>query len=258
MSLHHWLWTFAFLICCKGNTEATKLSSTEEKDTTTNKTVATPQESPEDKARKWLSDFIANDNLDEAIETMKPKFDDAVDKIPTGVAIFLAWANKNLRYSDIMNKGQTTFAQVMKDSDSERGKKICVSGSVVEIKVVKVNEDLFKFKYSEGELRDGAYNIYRFYNVKSSGDIVESSWATTCGVVIGRYDYSNSGGGTSHAIALVGMFYLDINKDKDQVDKEKKAQGAAIAAHHNFLCSHRNQFGLCQNESGGNEECRCP
>jgi hypothetical protein len=30
-------------------------------------------------------------------------------------------------------------------------------------------------------------------------------------VVTGRIDYSNSGGGTTHAIQLVGMFKLPVN-----------------------------------------------
>lgn len=35
-------------------------------------------------------------------------------------------------------------------------------------------------------------------------------------VVTGNYDYSNSAGGTGHAVDLVGMFDLPENKPKKQ------------------------------------------
>ncbi len=57
-------------------------------------------------------------------------------------------------------------------------------------------------------------NIYRFLAAGSSGTLVPQSYGRFCGVVTGTYDYSNSGGGTGHAVEMVGMFDLPENKPK--------------------------------------------
>lgn len=48
-------------------------------------------------------------------------------------------------------------------------------------------------------------------SVSSTGRLVEDSRARLCGFVTGKYSYSNSGGGSSHAVQLVGMFKLPEN-----------------------------------------------
>ena len=55
-------------------------------------------------------------------------------------------------------------------------------------------------------------DIYKFMNVGTSGDLVANSQARMCGVVTGRYQYSNSAGGTGHALSIVGMFDLPQNR----------------------------------------------
>lgn len=52
----------------------------------------------------------------------------------------------------------------------------------------------------------------RFAAVASTGELVAQSSANFCGVTTGKYSYSNSGGGTTHAVFLVGMFDLPENK----------------------------------------------
>ena len=65
---------------------------------------------------------------------------------------------------------------------------------------------------SERELSTTAGNLIYFVNAGSSGELVQNSIARTCGVVTGRFDYSNSGGGVGHAISVVGLFDLPQNR----------------------------------------------
>ena len=64
----------------------------------------------------------------------------------------------------------------------------------------------------DGLMLDYARNIYKFSAVGNSGDLVADSQTRLCGIITGKYDYSNSAGGTGHAIKLVGMFDLPANK----------------------------------------------
>ncbi len=81
-------------------------------------------------------------------------------------------------------------------------------GKIIQIAVEK--EDIGKFHV--GLIISDAGNLYRFLGVRSSGTLVGDSRAKFCGVVTGKYDYSNSAGGTGHAVKLVGMFDLPENR----------------------------------------------
>jgi hypothetical protein len=63
-------------------------------------------------------------------------------------------------------------------------------------------------------LMTGSVNIVRFYAVGSSGDLVQNRPARFCGAVAGRYSYDNAAGGSTHAVAVVGLFDLPENKDR--------------------------------------------
>lgn len=135
--------------------------------------------------------------------------DDTQNEMDQGTLLFTAWSIQNLKWNDVfIQKDETTFAQVMKDPDEERGRRACFSGSIISIETVKV--DMGKF-YS-GLLMTGARNVVSFYAVKSTGNLVERSPARICGFVTGKDSYSNSGGGTTHSVRVVGIFDLPENK----------------------------------------------
>ena len=135
---------------------------------------------------------------------------DERNDISTGTVWAALWMLKHGKWNDIAPaKDETTFARVQKDSDAERGKRLCVAGRVIQITTKKAGE---AGKYYAGLLTSANGNIFNFLAVGSSGDIVERSAARFCGVVTERYDYSNSGGGTGHAVTVVGMFDLPENR----------------------------------------------
>ena len=146
---------------------------------------------------------------DEAVAFTKPMMEDSVNKMDDGTALLALWAAKNLQWRDVaVAKNETTFAAAMKDPDEARGKRLCVSGSLVQIEVEKTKMG----KVFSGLLHDYSGHLYNFSAVRSTGDLVARSQARLCGVVTGKYDYANSGGGMGHAINVVGVFDLPENR----------------------------------------------
>lgn len=146
--------------------------------------------------------------LDGALLTTKPKMADTVTKLDDGHLMLMFWSAKHLHWSDVsVTKNETSFALVRKDSDEARGKRLCVSGTIVEIEVMKTDESTS----FGGLMFDAAGDIYKFSAVGSTGELVSKSQARFCGIVTGKYDYPNSVGGVGHAVKLVGMFDLPAN-----------------------------------------------
>ena len=77
---------------------------------------------------------------------------------------------------------------------------------------ITADDSLGTPKVFTGGLIDNSGQIYRFIAVKSTGEIVKGSTAKFCGIVTGRLMFSNSVGGTTHAVSLVGMFDLPENR----------------------------------------------
>jgi hypothetical protein len=154
-----------------------------------------------------------------ALAYARPQMEDTMNKASEGGWLLAGWAIKHMKWEDVsVQKDETSFALVRKDSDEARTKRLCISGQIIEISIRRM---LFQApgdamapggRLSEGLLMTNAGNIYQYLAAGSSGELVAKSPARFCGVVIGKYDYSNSSGGAGHAVALVGMFDLPENK----------------------------------------------
>jgi hypothetical protein len=163
-----------------------------------------PKESPIDKIQKVKS-------FADAVNFALPSMSDTFNETSPGTILFLGWAGKRMKWEDVyVAKNETSFAKVLKDSQEERGKRLCAAGMLIEIKVERTKIG----KINEGILTTSNGNLYRFHNVDSSGELVARKSARMCGIVIGKFDYSNSAGGTGHAIQIVGVFDLPENKKK--------------------------------------------
>lgn len=163
---------------------------------------------PKPKPPTLAEKIAAAKDLPAALRLCKPTFADARDKLDPGAAVFALWCARHLKWSDMASLPKTHFGLVMKDSQPERGKRMCVRGSIMEI---AVNRSAGVPIY-EGEVMSPAANIYAFEAVGSTGNLVQHSPARFCGIVTGRYDYGNSAGGVTHAVRMVGMFDLPQNK----------------------------------------------
>jgi hypothetical protein len=134
---------------------------------------------------------------------------DTDDETSRGALMLALWANTRLRWSDVaVDKNETSFALIRKDSDASRGKRLCIRGTLIQIQKEGGGDATF----FTGLMLTGNSQLASFIAVGSTGELVERRSARFCGVVIGRYDYSNSGGGKGHAVSVVGMFDLPENR----------------------------------------------
>jgi len=146
----------------------------------------------------------------QAFATVRGDMTDAVDQDSPGTAVFGIWAADHMQWSDVaVDTDETTNALARKDSDAARGKRLCASGNVGQI---VVDKSVLPRHLAAGQFVTGSGGYYHFIAVRSTGALVIDSWARFCGVVTGLFDFANSGGGTTHAVTVVGMFDLPENK----------------------------------------------
>jgi hypothetical protein len=169
-----------------------------------------PAPPPKTKLDTFTERLNALTDLPSGIALARSYFDDASDQPDPAGVVFALWADHTMTWATLQKVEETKRALVMKDSLVERGYRVCTSGSVVQISVERHERTTL----ATGIMLNGSFEPTHFLAVGSTGDLVEKSQARFCGVVVGRYVYGNSGGGSSHAITLVGMFDLPENKTK--------------------------------------------
>lgn len=164
-----------------------------------------PPPDPEPAVRSPAEVVAEAKTLDDALDVATALMSDTTNEHSMGLYLLASWSSKHMTWADVgVAKNETSTALVQKDSDAARGKRMCVSGEIIQI---SKTGDLFS-----GLLITSSYSIVSFFAVGSTGELVAQSHARFCGVVTGRFDYSNSGGGTGHAVDMVGMFNLPENK----------------------------------------------
>jgi hypothetical protein len=164
--------------------------------------LAAPEKSVDEKVAESVT-------LPAALAFARPEMADSLNRLDHGTLMLAVWSARHLRWSDVtVAPNETSFGAAMKDPDEARGRRMCVSGALIEIEIVKTTLG----KLWDGLFQDYAQNLYKFSAAGSSGELVAESPMRFCGIVTGKYDYSNSGGGTGHAIKIVGMFDLPANR----------------------------------------------
>lgn len=128
-----------------------------------------------------------------------------------GAVLLAMWGARNMTWADLQKVEQGKYGMVMKDPDSQRGKRLCAYGQIIEVQV----DNSVPGKVYLGGLNaysDDGLRIYRFVAVGSTGELVAGNEARFCGVITGKNSYQNSAGGMTHAVHLIGMFELPENK----------------------------------------------
>lgn len=169
---------------------------------------AAPAEPPKPPEPTFAERLAAQSSLSGAVAMLRPLMTDTVNETSAGAAGLALWASKNLTWADLQSVPETKRSMVMKDPEAERGKRLCSTGTINEIQVDRSGGAPV---YIGGMMTPG-YDSVRFMAVGSTGALVENSGARLCGIVAGRFSYSNAGGGTTHAVQVVGMFDLPENK----------------------------------------------
>jgi hypothetical protein len=145
----------------------------------------------------------------EALALALPEMEDGRDETSLGALGLAFWASTRLRFDDVaVARDETSPKLILKDPDRERGKRMCVRGRIVQI----AKQDLGRTAVFEGLLMMSSGQIVHYIAAGDTGTLVEGDRGRLCGVTSGRYSYSNAGGGTTHAVQLVGMFDLPSNR----------------------------------------------
>ena len=144
-----------------------------------------------------------------AIDATKKTMSDEVDDLSGGAVALAVWAAEKMRWSELSGIPESGYGLIMKDPDAERGKRLCGTGEIIEIEAEKTD---FGKVFRGGMFAGGIDKVFRFLAVGSTGDLVAHSRAKFCGIVIGKESYSNSMGGMTHGVSLVGMFDLPANR----------------------------------------------
>lgn len=135
-------------------------------------------------------------------------FGDADDDMHPSVFKFVVWSNENSKWHDFFpGPSETSAALAKKDMEEARGKKLCVSGRIGEIAVIRSQKISVKMTSGWMTSKTGG-DRFSFATAFDSGDLVQNSAALFCGYVVGTRYFSNVSGGTTATIQLVGMFDL--------------------------------------------------
>lgn len=166
----------------------------------------TDKEKKEEEFEQFKLSIIRSHSPDEAINGCSILFsDERFEHENLGRACFLWWARTNLTFEHVnVKKNETTYGLIMKNSAPQIGKRLCAVGSIIQIEESGNTGNTVSY----GLISSGT-NLIHFTNAGSSGNLVEGKIARMCGYTIGQYHYNNSGGGSSHAIDLVGMWDLN-------------------------------------------------
>lgn len=152
---------------------------------------ATPVPEPPIEARVAQAATFA-----EAIALAKPAMTDSPDELPAGAALLARY--RKVRWSDVETP-ETTVAKVQKDSEAERGKRVCGEGEIERI----TRRDVDRRKAFVGRLVLADGDALAFVAVGTTGELVKRDRAKLCGVVTGM-------AGTD--VAVLGMFDLPENR----------------------------------------------
>ena len=171
--------------------------------------VAQPVIEEKRESDKYAELLASQDTLSKAVNMIKPTMSDEFDAFPSSAGILASWMNeKNVKISDIRSLESSTRGKILKDSFSERGKRLCISATLVEIQV----DRSAGFAAYHAGLVNNYTDVTRVLAIGSTGDLVADSNATFCGVIVGKVGFTNASGGTTNAPYLVGMFDLPENR----------------------------------------------
>lgn len=152
-------------------------------------------------------DAISATSLTRAIELTRAKMQDGPN-LSDGAKLLIAWAQQGLAWEDVdLKNPETTLIRAESDTRGERGKRLCESGTISELK----DADLPGGWVKVGILARGGQELLQLIAVRSPGTLAVKSPVRFCGVVTARVDRPGADGGAGHVIQVVGMFDIADN-----------------------------------------------
>lgn len=146
-----------------------------------------------------------------ALTLAKLGMSDSNEEVSDGAVWLGMWLDSKGSWPDVEpSHDETSVGKVKKNSDAERGKRLCARGRVIQIK----REGSGDVELYTGNIVTEAGNVVNFIAAWSTGELVEDSYARFCGVVAGNYSFANVSGGQTQSVQMVGAFDLPENHPK--------------------------------------------
>lgn len=148
--------------------------------------------------------------LEEIVGFWSQKMADSQNGKPDAGAMGLAteFVQKLPVWSEFMALKATDPKLVLKQPAIERGKRICVSGTISEI----ASEVVGGRSVAEGGMVTDGMDVVRFIAAGSTGSLVKDSYARFCGIATGRHSFENLAHTTTVGVFAVGLFDLPSNR----------------------------------------------
>jgi hypothetical protein len=179
------------------------------------KPVAEPAQAPipvavAPKEPSILDRLARAQTLSAALEITVPLMKDVGngDPVSIGGLALAQWMSSHDFWTELLKMPDTKRAEILKDSDEYRGRRVCIQGSIVEI----ARDKSLPFKLYVGGMMAN-YSAVRFLSVGSTEGILEGKLARFCGITPGLQSYANVSGGETHAVQLIGAFDLKYAPD---------------------------------------------
>jgi hypothetical protein len=158
---------------------------------------------------KRTAAVVGSGTYADAMRLASPLFADAVNDVNPGAVMLAMWFSEHGSLTDVaVSTDETSVRKARKDTDAERGKRLCARGRVVQIE----KESVAGIAIWTGNIMTGNMDFVNFMAGGSTGELVQNDYGRLCGVVIGEYAFSNVSGGQTRSIQVVGMFDLPENR----------------------------------------------
>ena len=150
---------------------------------------------PPNTLAKLAASVAKSSSFSDVLDIARPLLGDGLDN----QGAWLVAHYTKLVWSDVANRDDTSVPLVLKDSERERGKRLCVTGKLSEIE----RADVEGHPVHVGALRTTDGDDVRFIALGSTGMLVKRSDGQLCGVATGKHD---------EAAVIVGLFDLPENR----------------------------------------------
>jgi hypothetical protein len=145
--------------------------------------------------------------LVDAISIARPLMVDGTEQTSVGALLLASWGITNMKWNDISVKAnETSYAETMKDTDRQRGRKLCVTATLGSMQPARFGHG---YVYT-GVMRTESGELYQYAAVGSTDNLRDT--ATLCGVVTGKFEYMSKSGVARQAVQIVGMFDVPENR----------------------------------------------
>jgi hypothetical protein len=132
--------------------------------------------------------------------------------VSAGTLILIGWSNRHLQWADVdVAKNETSYELAQTDLEHQKGKRMCVSGTIASIGPVRTDSA----RYWNGVLNAPGGKQIAFFGVRGNGMLQGASKARLCGVVTDAVGNADQTAHHRRAVVMVGMLDTPDNRAMD-------------------------------------------